>query len=109
MTRSEENTMNNKHTRLWLISVCVILSLPFHTRAQNVNASLSGTVTDPSGAVVPDAELTLTAVGTGVATKIVAGPDGLYSFPNLLAGAYDLKVSAKGFRDFVQRGIKLTL
>ncbi len=73
--------------------------------AQSVNGSLSGTVTDPSGAVVPDTELTLTSEETGVAQHFTASRDGLYSFPSVPTGTYDLRASAKGFRDFVQKGI----
>jgi hypothetical protein len=78
--------------------------LPVLAWAQSFNGSIGGTVTDPSGAVVPSAELTLTSVATGTARKLTTGPDGLYLFGNLQQGAYDLQVTAKGFREFVQRG-----
>ena len=74
-------------------------------RAQSVNGSLSGTVTDPTGAVIPKADLTLTSEETGVVKNFTAGPDGLYAFPNVPSGVYDLRASAKGFRDYVQEGI----
>jgi hypothetical protein len=44
---------------------------------QSFNASISGTVTDPTGASVPDVDLTLTAVATGAVAKAATGPDGL--------------------------------
>src|SRR5437016_10470732 len=72
---------------------------------QNVNGSISGTVKDPTGALVPGAELTLTAAGTGAVARFTSSPDGLYSFPNLVEGTYSLRVSAKGFKDYLQTGI----
>jgi Carboxypeptidase regulatory-like domain len=83
----------------------IFLLIPVAGWAQSFNATISGNVTDPSGALVPDVELTLTLVGTGAAAKTKTGPDGLFSFPNLQSGEYELKASAKGFRDFVQKGI----
>lgn len=90
------------------LSLLVFLA-PALLRAQSFNASINGTVTDPSGAVIPNVELTLTAVATGATAKVTTGADGLYRFPNLSAGAYELKASAQGFRDFIQRGIALSI
>lgn len=77
--------------------------------AQSFTATVSGTVLDPSGAAVPNAQVTLSYVSTGATAKSVSGPDGLYSFPNLRPGIYELKASAAGFRDFVQRGIEVAI
>ncbi len=93
----------------WFVSLCLVGLLPTVSRAQSLNASISGTVTDPAGAAVPDAQLALTSVATGAVAKATSGPDGLYSFPNLLPGAYELKATAPGFRDFIQRGITLNI
>jgi Carboxypeptidase regulatory-like domain len=88
----------------------VLLSFwPTALKAQNANATISGTVTDPSGAVVPGAEVTLTYVTTGTAKKTTAGSNGFYSFPNLTVGDYQLKCTAKGFATYVQTGISLHL
>ncbi len=72
---------------------------------QASNATITGMVIDPSGAAIPNAEVTLTSVATGSVAKFSTGPDGLYSFPNLPSGGYELKASAHGFRDYVQKGI----
>ena len=77
--------------------------------AQNINASVGGTVNDPSGAVIPNAEVTLKSLATGTISKVTTNESGLFRFPNLQAGAYELSVSATGFRDFVQRGISLSI
>ena len=77
--------------------------------AQDTNASLSGTVTDPSNAVVPGAKLTLTNEATGFQSAFVSDAAGEYSFHNLTPGKYDLSVSAAGFKSSDQRGIELAL
>src|SRR5207302_2494388 len=87
----------------------VFLLVPAQMRAQSLNASISGSVTDPSGAAVPGAELTLKYVGTEAEGRVPSGSDGLFTLPNLRQGSYELKVSARGFRDFVQRGILVNL
>ena len=92
-----------------VFALSAILALPVLCWGQSFNASISGTVTDPSGAAVPEAQLTLTAVATGAVAKATSGPDGLFAFPNLQRGAYELKVTAKGFRDFLQRGISVSI
>ena len=89
--------------------ILFVALLPVLGWAQSFNATITGSVIDQSGAVVPNAALTLTAVGTGVAAKVTSGSDGLFRFPNLVAGAYELKASAKGFRDYVQRGISVNI
>ncbi len=93
----------------WIVSLCLVWLLPTLARAQSMNASISGTVMDPSGAALPNAQLTLTAVGTGTVSRTTSGPDGLYAFPNLRPGVYELKASAQGFRDYSQRGLELTI
>jgi Carboxypeptidase regulatory-like domain len=92
-------------TRLFLACLLLVTTFIPSGRAQSLNASLSGTVTDPSGSVIPNAELVLTSLTTGSVVKTTTRSEGLFTFQNLPADAYDLKVSAGGFRDFLQRGI----
>ncbi|HKT69215.1 MAG TPA: TonB-dependent receptor, partial [Terriglobales bacterium] len=77
--------------------------------AQVAGGTISGTVKDPSGAVVPRAAITITNEATGVARNVDANTDGLYTAPNLLPGTYDLKCTAPGFRTEVRRGVLLTV
>lgn len=76
---------------------------------QSFNATISGKVTDPAGATVPGAEVTLTAVDTGVTTRFTTPSDGLFRFPNLQRGGYELRVAASGFKEFLQKGITVSL
>ena len=90
-----------------LMGLALLLFLPLTASAQSFNATLTGSVTDPSGASVPDVEVTLTSKATGSVAKSKTGPDGLFSFPNLQSGEYELKASASSFKDYVQRGISV--
>lgn len=93
---------------VFLAPLFILLS-PGHMCAQSFNATISGMITDPSGAAVPRAKLTLRALGTNAVATTTSENDGLYSFPNLVAGAYELTVEATGFKDFEQRGIVLRI
>jgi hypothetical protein len=76
---------------------------------QDTNATLSGTVEDPSNAVIPGATLTLVNEATGFKSTFVSAAGGEYNFQNLTPGKYDLSVSAKGFKSYTNTGIELTL
>jgi hypothetical protein len=75
--------------------------------AQDVNASLSGTVTDSSGAAIPGAKLSITNEATGFQAAFVSDAAGSYSFRNLTPGKYTLVVSMTGFKAETQKGIEL--
>src|SRR5579863_1801298 len=66
-------------------------------KAQVVGANLSGTITDPSGAVVPNAQVAIKNVATGVVRTVTTNADGVYSAPNLQPGDYEVTASAAGF------------
>src|SRR6267142_1208685 len=75
--------------------------------AQVAGATLTGTVKDSSGAVIPNAQVAITDVATGVARTVSPGSSGLYTAPNLLPGTYEIHVTAMGFSTQVQKGITL--
>src|SRR3989449_8959178 len=77
--------------------------------AQVTGATLSGTVTDASGAVIPGVQVSIKNRATGVARNITTDELGFYSAPNLLAGNYDVTVSAPGFSTAVQSNIALAV
>jgi hypothetical protein len=99
----------NRHSlcmSLFLFALTVFLAASF-SFGQMLNASLSGTVTDSSGAVIPGASVIVTNTATGIATKTTSGSDGGYTFPSLPAGNYDITFQKDGFTETVQHGIIL--
>jgi hypothetical protein len=78
-------------------------------RAQQVTASLSGTVKDTSGALVPQARLTATDVSTGVPFRTISDSSGNYIFPSLAPATYTLSAEKHGFRTTVISGVTLTV
>src|SRR5579859_3424820 len=68
---------------------------------QAVSGNIVGTVNDPSGAVVPGADVSIIDVERGIGYSTTTNADGNYTQTHLLAGHYRLKVTAAGFADFV--------
>lgn len=86
---------------LFLLNASLLLS-----QAVSI-ASVTGRVTDPSGAVLAGAQLKVTALATNLEYSTVSDANGLYDFPSLPIGAYRLEVSAPGFQTYVQTGLNL--
>lgn len=77
--------------------------------AQVAGATLSGLVTDTSGAGIPSAKVSIKNIGTGEVREVPTNGDGFYSVPNLLPGNYEVTVSGQGFATLIQKGITLTV
>ena len=98
-------------------SVFTLLSFAFavcifftgQLRAQVAGATLSGTINDPSGAVVPNAQVSARNTATGVTRAATTDSAGFYSIPNLLPGSYEVTVTAPGFSTAVQSSIELAV
>jgi hypothetical protein len=90
-----------------MLALTGLISTPVH--AQVAGATLSGTVTDASGAAVPNAKVSIKNSATGVVRDVTTDSAGFYSAPNLLPGVYDTTVEATGFSSAVQRGLTLTV
>src|ERR1700738_3716783 len=70
-------------------------------------AQITGAVSDPTGAVVPGAEVRVNQTETGFTRTVVSGVDGTYILPNLAIGPYELQVVSPGFKTYLQQGIIL--
>lgn len=79
--------------------ICLLLFVSV-AYSQNVSGVLSGTVKDAAGAVIPNAQVTLTNQATSVAEKISTNESGVFVFPSVLPGTYSLAVSTSGFKSF---------
>ncbi len=75
--------------------------------AQNDRGTITGTVSDPAGAVVPNASVVATSTDTGATFKTVTTGTGNYTIPSLPAGQYSVSVEAAGFKKFTQNGIEV--
>jgi outer membrane receptor protein involved in Fe transport len=71
--------------------------------AQTETGQITGTISDPSGAVVPNTQVTLTNVGTGQARTATSSGSGQYAFTNLQPGVYEVSVEAQGFQAYKRR------
>src|SRR4029077_19335966 len=74
---------------------------------QGSTAQITGTVGDPSGAVLPGVDITATQTDTGLSRMTVSNETGAYVLPNLPVGPYRLEAALPGFRTFAQTGIVL--
>ena len=70
-------------------------------------SSLTGTVVDPTGRVIPRAEITLTALEAPLTRKTVTDESGFYGFPQMLPGKYRLSAKAASFAERTYTGIEL--
>ena len=90
-----------------LIALFLLLAMPM--LAQNNTGILSGRVTDPSGAVIPNAQVTVTQAETNVDTQSATNSEGLFRIPSLINGPYRVTVIAAGFKKQVRDGITLRI
>jgi hypothetical protein len=104
--------MSSIAQRTGWVSRCVlmcVLALAFVVggKAQMATAVLQGTVTDPSGAAVPNAQILIRNEATGVEWKSQTNSAGIYLVAGLPAGLYHVEVSRPGFSTYVATGLKL--
>src|SRR6266853_522231 len=90
-----------------IFALCLIVSFPLH--AQVTGATLSGTITDASGGVIAGAEISVRNTATGIIRNTTTDSTGFYTVPNLIPGAYEVKVTAKGFTTAVQSNLTLAV
>jgi len=91
-----------------IVLMCgICFSVP--ASAQVAGGNLSGTISDPSGRLVPQAQVAIQNVATGITTTVITNSDGYYTAANLLPGEYQLTISAQGFSTAVRKGISLTV
>ncbi|MFZ0662884.1 MAG: TonB-dependent receptor [Acidobacteriaceae bacterium] len=98
---------SHRYWAVWLAIIAMLLMLTPGLRAQE--ATLNGTVTDPSGAVIPNAQITLTNAATHRVQNAVSNSDGAYRFASVSIGEHTLTASAPGFQKFVKTGIVVTV
>ena len=96
---------------IWVVLLALFCATLFVGVAfsQIDRANLNGTVTDPSGASVPNSKVEVVAPDTGFKRQATTATSGVYSLSSLPTGTYDLTVSGEGFKTFVMEGIQLSV
>jgi hypothetical protein len=114
VSRSQFQSMSNRYlllsVRLALflgLGTAALFSVARNTRAQVLYGTLTGTVTDASGAAVPSAKVEAVNVETGIARQTTTDDRGIYVFTDLQPGTYKVTTSAPSFRTVVQEGARL--
>src|ERR1051325_10772282 len=97
-----------RHPMQVLISLLALLIVCVSVSAQSITGSVSGTVKDGSGAVVPGAAITLTHDKTAEARTLTSDSEGRFTFAALQPGSYSLRIERQGFQTLEQKGIILS-
>jgi hypothetical protein len=90
------------------VAAAAIAVFPTGAAAQALYGSLTGTITDSSGAAVPGATVAIQNEETGLALNATTDSTGTYTIRNIAGGTYTLRASLQGFKEFVQTGIPIT-
>src|SRR5256885_9575671 len=96
-----------RRTAIYFVLILVVLAAGAQGALAQSTASLSGTVTDASGATVPNARVVVTNQGTGVTSSTQTDASGAYLFPSLPMGVYRLEVSASSFQTAIIGNLRL--
>jgi hypothetical protein len=89
------------------VVLLVVVAVP--SFAQRITATIRGTVTDTTGAVVPHASVTVKGEETGFTRSSITNSSGVYSFPELPTGTYTVEVGLSGFKSAVVKGVALNV
>ncbi|MGB2625669.1 MAG: TonB-dependent receptor [Candidatus Acidiferrum sp.] len=94
-------------TRLfWMLLFCACLGAA--SNAQTFRGAINGTVTDPAGSAVPNAQVKATEIATGIDHTTVTSSDGVFAFQDIALGAYKVTVNASGFPAYVVDKIEVS-
>src|SRR6202451_3736064 len=109
---SKSFVLSNQPSPLSLVLLLIamfagLLTVPV-AHAQN-GGEITGTVTDPTGAVVPNVDVKITSVETGSSHVTKSNGAGIFDFPGLDNGDYNLAASATGFEAYAKDGIVLNV
>jgi len=94
---------------VFVVALLLIVLAPARSQAQAVYGSISGIITDPSGAVVPGATVTVTSVERKTTDTVVSNESGIYSKERLLPGNYEVKAELQGFKTALYPSIRVNV
>src|SRR5438552_8192743 len=101
--------MGEMMRRLLLAVVVSCFVLPALTFAQSSNATVSGSVSDASGALIPGVSVTAKNTQTGIVSTVLSNESGTYNFASLQPGVYDLSAELTGFQTHTYSAVQLGL
>ncbi len=107
VSRSLFSSMSTVISVRWILLILLMAGLFRNGSAQVLYGTLTGTVTDASGAALPAAKVEAVNVDTGIARQTTTDDRGNYVFTDLQAGTYKVTISAPSFRTVVQQGARL--
>ncbi|PYT45007.1 MAG: hypothetical protein DMG47_09390, partial [Acidobacteria bacterium] len=90
-----------------MVAICWLVSCAGVLRAQRTQGTISGTVSDSSGAVIPNAEVTITHQQTGTKRVVTTNESGFYTATALDPGTYTVTAKIAGFKILAKAGIEL--
>ena len=96
-----------RYALLLAVALCMCNST-YTAQAQAIYGSVYGTVTDKTGAAIPNATITVTDQSKGTAVQVTSNQSGGYTVPNLIPDVYDVKASAAGFAPVETPGIQVS-
>src|SRR5215475_7596640 len=102
------NRITRSVSTVVLLVFALLLAAPIASLAQTFRGGINGSVTDPSGAVVPGAKVEAVDAATGVSHKTVTSSAGEYMFQDLPLGAYTVSVTGSGFQSTVISKVPVT-
>jgi carboxypeptidase family protein len=92
---------------IFLLAVTILVAARYGSAQSAGSTSLRGTITDPSGSVVPDVTVTLQSPESGVSLGAQSDKNGFYQFPEVRPSTYVLTIAAPGFAEYKQKGVVL--
>ena len=98
--------MNRRY--FYLLAVLLFAAVAQFSQAQSITATIRGSATDSSGAVLPGATITVKQVETGFVRTVKTSNTGSYEVSNLPPGSYEIAAELAGFKQFVRKGITLS-
>lgn len=108
LTTPEPNRFPRMNRITWAVIFAVVMHVfSGQAFAQIDTGSVTGTIKDPSGALVAGAQCTLTNTATNISRQMKSTSAGAYTFDGVSAGTYSLKVVAKGFKEYLLTGIQI--
>ncbi len=103
--------VREEHMNRHLLSIVILLLLGFTSSgfAQDITARIDGQITDPAGAVITKATITLTNTQTGDVRTVEADDNGSYVLTQIQPGIYDLSVKTEGFKEYLSKSLTLSV